>query len=144
IAFSDEEGVRFHTTYLGSKVVAGSFDEGLLNKKDASGTSLREVLAAMGADTSRLKNNAIAPGNWLGYFEVHIEQGPILYENKIPVALVKGIAGQKRAEIIFKGRAGHAGTVPMNMRQDALCAAAAFTLLTEQWALKHKDRIVAT
>ena len=144
IAFSDEEGVRFHTTYLGSKVVAGSFDEGLLNKKDASGTSLREVLAAMGADTSRLKNDAIAPGNWLGYFEVHIEQGPILYENKIPVALVKGIAGQKRAEIIFKGRAGHAGTVPMNMRQDALCAAAAFTLLAEQWAMKYKDRIVAT
>jgi len=144
IAFSDEEGVRFHTTYLGSKVVAGSFEEALLEKKDMSGTSLREVLAAMGADTSRLKKDAIAPGDWLGYFEVHIEQGPVLYEKNIPVALVKGIAGQKRSEIIFKGRAGHAGTVPMNMRQDALCAAAAFTLLTEQWALKHKDRIVAT
>jgi allantoate deiminase len=144
IAFSDEEGVRFHTTYLGSKVVAGSFDETLLEKKDASGTSLREVLAAMGTDTSRLKKDAIAPADWLGYFEVHIEQGPVLYEKNIPVALVKGIAGQKRSEIIFKGRAGHAGTVPMNMRQDALCAAAAFTLLTEQWALKHKDRIVAT
>jgi len=144
IAFSDEEGVRFHTTYLGSKVVAGSFDEMLLEKKDAAGISLREVLASMGADSSCLKKDAIAPADWLGYFEVHIEQGPVLYQKNIPVALVKGIAGQKRSEIIFKGTAGHAGTVPMDMRRDALCAAAAFALLTEQWALKQKDRIVAT
>lgn len=144
IAFSDEEGVRFHTTYLGSKVVAGSFDKALLEKKDAAGISLREALVSMGADGSRLANDAIGPADWLGYFEVHIEQGPVLYEKHIPVALVKGIAGQKRSEIIFKGTAGHAGTVPMDMRQDALCAAAAFTLLTEQWALKQKDRIVAT
>jgi hydantoinase/carbamoylase family amidase len=144
IAFSDEEGVRFHTTYLGSKVVAGSFDETLLEKKDAAGISLREVLTSLGADSTRLKNDAIAPGNWLGYFEVHIEQGPVLYEKNIPVALVKGIAGQKRSEIIFKGVAGHAGTVPMDMRKDALCAAASFVLLAEQWAMKHKDRIVAT
>jgi len=144
IAFSDEEGVRFHTTYLGSKVVAGSFDETLLEKKDAAGISLHDALASMGADSSRLKNDAIAPADWLGYFEVHIEQGPVLYQKNIPVALVKGIAGQKRSEIIFKGTAGHAGTVPMDMRRDALCAAAAFALLTEQWALKQKDRIVAT
>ncbi len=144
IAFSDEEGVRFHTTYLGSKVVAGSFDNTLLDKKDAAGIALKEVITTIGGNAARLQKDSIPAGQWLGYFEAHIEQGPVLYEKNIPVALVTGIAGQKRSEIIFTGTAGHAGTVPMNMRQDALCAAAAFVLLTEQWALQHKDRIVAT
>ena len=144
IAFSDEEGVRFHTTYLGSKVVAGSFDDALLQKKDASGITLQEVIISIGGDPAGLKTDALAPDEWLGYFEVHIEQGPVLYERNIPVALVKGIAGQKRSEVVFKGIAGHAGTVPMDMRHDALCAAAAFILQVEQWALEHKDSIVAT
>ena len=144
IAFSDEEGVRFHTTYLGSKVVAGSFDMALLEKKDQQGDTLQEVITAMGGDAARLKNDHIPESNWLGYYEVHIEQGPVLYENNIPVAIVKGIAGQKRSEIVFKGTAGHAGTVPMGMREDALCCAAAFILATEQYAIAHKDDIVAT
>jgi allantoate deiminase len=144
VAFSDEEGVRFHTTYLGSKVVAGSFDHSLLEKKDAAGTPLKEVIAAIGGNAAMLAEDRIQPGEWLGYFEVHIEQGPVLYEKHIPVAVVKGIAGQKRSEIIFKGTAGHAGTVPMDMRRDALCCASEFILAVEQWALENKTQVVAT
>ncbi len=144
IAFSDEEGVRFHTTYLGSKVVAGSFDHSLLEKKDAGGTALKDVITAIGGDATRLAQDSIPPGEWLGYYEVHIEQGPVLYKKHIPVAVVKGIAGQKRSEIIFKGTAGHAGTVPMDMRRDALCCASEFILAVEQWALENKTQAVAT
>lgn len=137
IAFSDEEGVRFHTTYLGSKVVAGAFDKSLLDKKDAAGITLREVI-----QTEELDQEAIAPAEWQGYFEIHIEQGPVLYERNIPVAVVSAIAGQQRSMVTIKGMAGHAGTVPMDQRQDALCGAAAFILAVEKWALKN--RIVAT
>ncbi|MBN8825593.1 MULTISPECIES: allantoate amidohydrolase [unclassified Spirosoma] len=143
IAFSDEEGVRFHTTYLGSKVVAGSFDEALLDKKDASGTSLSDVIQAMGGDIGCLVSEAIQPQDWLGYFEIHIEQGPVLYNKAIPVAVVTDIAGQKRVEIMFRGMAGHAGTVPMQMRQDALCAASEFVLYVEQLA-GNQSNLVAT
>lgn len=144
IAFSDEEGVRFHTTYLGSKVVAGSFDTVLLDKKDVFGLTLTEVLQTMGSDSTQIPSDALAPDDWLGYFEIHIEQGPVLYERHVPVAVVTAIAGQKRVEIVFSGMAGHAGTVPMAMRQDALCAAAEFVLAVEQFALAHKDNLVAT
>ncbi|MDB5235036.1 MAG: Zn-dependent hydrolase [Hymenobacter sp.] len=144
IAFSDEEGVRFHTTYLGSKVVAGSFDAALLDRADAGGVTLEKALETMRADASQLAADAIPVANWLGYFEMHIEQGPVLWERNIPVALVTGIAGQYRVELTFKGMAGHAGTVPMNMRQDALCAAAEFILITEQFALAHGRGLVAT
>jgi allantoate deiminase len=144
IAFSDEEGVRFHTTYLGSRVVAGLFDESLLQKKDAVGVSLQEAIQLMEGDIKRIKEGAIAKEDWLGYFEIHIEQGPVLYEKEIPVAVVTGIAGQNRVEITFKGMAGHAGTVPMDMRNDALCCAAEFILETEKFALANKEKIVAT
>ncbi|MEO5684955.1 MAG: M20 family metallo-hydrolase [Chitinophagaceae bacterium] len=137
IAFSDEEGVRFHTTYLGSKVVAGSFETSLLNKKDEHGISLYEVIEQMDGDTDQLKADAIAATDWLGYFEIHIEQGPVLYEKNIPVGLVTAIAGQRRAEIIFSGVAGHAGTVPMHMRNDALCCAAEFILEAEKLAISN-------
>jgi allantoate deiminase len=143
IAFSDEEGVRFHTTYLGSKVVAGSFDEALLNKKDESGITLKEAIQAIGGNSAQLLSDSIATDNWLGYFEIHIEQGPVLYERNVPVAVVTAIVGQKRIEITFSGMAGHAGTVPMTMRQDALCAAAEFILTAEQLAVSEPD-LVAT
>ena len=144
IAFCDEEGVRFHTTYLGSKVVAGSFEPEMLQRKDENGVSLLEAMAAIGGDASRLPEEAILPGRWLGYFEIHIEQGPVLYEKKIPVAPVKAIAGQVRVEILFKGMAGHAGTVPMDKRQDALCGAAEFILEVERLAGGVGSGLVAT
>ncbi|MCW3112971.1 MAG: allantoate amidohydrolase [Segetibacter sp.] len=144
IAFSDEEGVRFHTTYLGSKVVTGSFDKHLLGKKDASGIMLKEAIATMGCNISDLQKDAIEADTWLGYFEIHIEQGPVLYERNIPAAVVTSIAGQRRIEITFEGMAGHAGTVPMDRRNDALCCAAGFVLQTEKYAIENKERIVAT
>lgn len=98
----------------------------------------------MGGNASRLVNDAIAQNEWLGYFEIHIEQGPVLYERDIPVAIVTAIAAQKRIEIIFKGIAGHAGTVPMDKRKDALCCAAEFIVETEKFAVVHKNKIVAT
>lgn len=144
IAFSDEEGCRFHTTYLGSKVVGGFFEPDLLQKRDAAGITLAEAAAIMGCDTQQLAYDAIPADNWLGYFEVHIEQGPVLYERNIPVALVTAIAGQQRVEMVFKGMAGHAGTVPMNMRQDALCCAAEAILAIEQFGQEHQQTLVAT
>jgi allantoate deiminase len=144
IAFSDEEGVRFHTTYLGSKVIAGSFDTVLLNKKDENDITLREVIQKLGGNVQLLQQDALTRDSLLGYFEMHIEQGPVLYEAGIPVAVVTAIAGQKRVELVFTGVAGHAGTVPMNMRQDALCCAAECITSIEEFALAHKTDIVAT
>ena len=144
IAFSDEEGCRFHTTYLGSKVVTGSFDASLLQKPDAAGITLAEALATMGADAQQLAADAIPATEWLGYFEAHIEQGPVLYERNIPVALVTAIAGQQRVELVFNGMAGHAGTVPMGMRQDALCCAAEVVLAVEQFGREFQQELVAT
>lgn len=144
IAFSDEEGVRFHSTYLGSKVVAGTFDKDLLHKKDAAGISLIEVIHSLRGDANRLMENAIAAEEMAGYFEIHIEQGPVLYEKNIPAAIVSSIAGQRRIELSFKGIAGHAGTVPMDSRNDALCAAAACILKIESLAIVLKNKLVAT
>lgn len=144
VAFSDEEGVRFHTTYLGSKVLVGSFEENLLEKKDDQGISLQQVIKDIGGNNSNLFNDRLSPEKWLGYFEIHIEQGPVLYEGNIPVAIVTAIAGQTRVELKFKGIAGHAGTVPMSMRHDALCAASEFILELEKFAANAKNDIVAT
>ena len=143
IGFCDEEGCRFHTTYLGSKAVAGSFDKEILDAKDERGISLDEVIESMGGNVNELSKDAIAKGNWLGYFEIHIEQGPVLYEKDIPVGLVTAIAGQCRAGMVFNGEAGHAGTVPMNMRKDALACAAEFVLAVEKFAAV-REHLVAT
>ncbi len=144
IAFSDEEGVRFHTTYLGSKVVTGAFEPALLQRTDANGITLAQAIAEMGGNAARLAADALPPAEWLGYFELHIEQGPVLWESGVPVALVTAIAGQQRVELTWQGMAGHAGTVPMPMRQDALAAAAEFVLAAEAFARAHGQGLVAT
>ena len=144
IGFCDEEGCRFHTTYLGSKVVAGSFDIVTLDAKDAAGISLREAIKEIGGNVNDLDKDVIAKEDWAGYFEIHIEQGPVLYEKNIPVGVVTAIAGQCRVAIIFNGEAGHAGTVPMEMRKDALTCAAEFIMETEKFAGVNKKDIVAT
>ena len=144
IAFSDEEGVRFLTSYLGSKVVVGSFDKDLLERKDDAGITLRQVIESMGGDTGKLTDDAISKENWLGYYEIHIEQGPVLYHKNIPAASVKAIAGQRRVEVKFQGVQGHAGTVPMDMRKDALCGVAEFILNVEAFANENRRNMVAT
>ena len=115
IGFSDEEGVRYQTTYLGSRALAGT-----LRKPDLA------RIEEKGIERAERRR-----GEFLGYAEVHIEQGPVLEAEKLAVAVVTGIAGQTRARVEFIGQAGHAGTTPMKLRRDALCAAAEFTLAVE-------------
>jgi allantoate deiminase len=144
VAFSDEEGVRFHSSFLGSKMLVGNFDVNLLQKKDDNGISLEEATQNTQYSSIKFTSDAIAPEKWLGYYEIHIEQGTVLYKKDIAAGIVTGIAGQKRITIEFTGVAGHAGTVPMNMRCDALCAAAEFVLAVERFASSKKNRVVAT
>jgi allantoate deiminase len=136
IGFSDEEGVRYQTTYLGSKALAGRFDLKDLKRKDADGISMSDAIKSFGDDPAKIKSAVLNPKKLLGYIEAHIEQGPVLEEKNLAVGIVTAIAGQTRAKIIFTGRAGHAGTTPMDLRQDALCAAAEFILAAENLARK--------
>ena len=144
IAFSEEEGIRFHTGYLGSKVVVGNFKNKLFEIKDDQGNTLSQVLQSMNRDISHIKADAIPAEEWLGYFEIHIEQGHGLLEKNIPVGIVSAITGQKKIEITFTGEPGHAGIVPMNMRKDALCAAAKFISGVEKYVSKEKRKVMAT
>jgi allantoate deiminase len=143
IAFADEEGLRFSSTYLGSRAVAGSFDLTDLDRTDDEGISMAEAIRAFGGDPSRLGEDRWRAGKLLGYCEVHIEQGPVLEARGLPVGVVSAIAGQARYRITFTGEAGHAGTVPMRGRRDALGAAAEFVLAVEADAGSH-DGMVAT
>ena len=134
VAFADEEGLRFQTTYLGSSALAGTFDSGLLDRRDAGGLSMREVMAAFGGDPDGLTGAALRPGEAFAYVEVHIEQGPHLEAAGVPVGVVTAISGQTRILGSFSGEAGHAGTVGMELRRDPLPAAAEVVLTAEQLA----------
>jgi allantoate deiminase len=131
VAFADEEGARFGTAYLGSSVLAGSFDGTALRRVDAEGVSLAEAIRRSGGDPAALPASGLAPESLVGYAEVHIEQGPVLEQRDTPLAVVSGIAGQTRVALGFTGAAGHAGTVPMELRRDALAAAAEMVLAVE-------------
>ncbi|MBS0659214.1 MAG: Zn-dependent hydrolase [Verrucomicrobia bacterium] len=143
IGFCDEEGVRFHTTYLGSRAVAGTFDPGDLALRDAAGIALGEAIRANGGDPRQLDTCIVPRDGLLGYLEVHLEQGPVLEAAGEPLGIVSAIAGQTRIAVEFIGRAGHAGTTPMSMRRDALTAAAEFVLAAESSA-RMQSGIVAT
>lgn len=143
VAFADEEGLRFGTTFLGSSVYAGAFDRERLKLEDKNGVTLREAVRAFGGDPDALEKDARGNGDLLGYCELHIEQGPVLEEEDLPVGVVTAINGQSRIRVGFVGEAGHAGTVPMKARKDALCAAAQFVLDVET-AGKVQPRAVAT
>ncbi len=131
IAFGDEEGVRFKSTLIGSRAVAGTLDPAVFELTDAHGISLRKALAAFGGDATKLASVARKKGQLRGYIELHIEQGPVLTAEKLPVGVVTSIAGASRFAITLTGQAGHAGTVPMPLRRDAAVAAAEFILAVE-------------
>lgn len=131
IAFSDEEGLRFHSTFLGSSAVAGCFDPQLLSAMDAGGQTLHEVLRAAGHDPAQIPSLARKPSATLGFIEVHIEQGPALLDAGQALGVVTGIAGAHRLLLQVKGLAGHAGTVPMPLRRDAAAGAAEIVLQVE-------------
>eukprot|EP00873_Tetraselmis_striata_P042555 jgi/Tetstr1/462819/TSEL_007769.t1 len=127
IAFSDEEGVRFGSTFLGSRAVAGTLvSNGLLYSKGTDGMTLAEVLEAAGLDGSAEAVNAMAykPEEVRGYLEVHMEQGPVLESKGVPIGPVSAIAGQTRLFVTMSGVQGHAGTVPMKIRHDSVAGAA--------------------
>ncbi len=131
IGFCDEEGVRFQTAYFGSRAFTGTLTEGDLQRVDENGVSLAEAIRHFGGQPSNLKSAKCDPAHLLGYAEVHIEQGPVLEQKNISVGVVTAIAGQSRIKIRFTGKAGHAGTTPMDLRRDALCAAAEFISAVE-------------
>ena len=143
VGFADEEGVRFQTTYFGSKVMAGKFNEKELKRFDARGISLSDAIRNFGGDPDKLKTAARDPHQLLGYAEIHIEQGPVLEKKDQPVGVVSAISGQSRVKVRFFGQAGHAGTTPMNLRRDALAAAAEFITAVEARAKAHPG-LVAT
>ena len=140
LAFADEEGLRFGSTYLGSRAVAGRLGEEDLRRTDAGGVTMAEAIRAFGGDPDRIAEDRWRGERPLGYVEVHIEQGPMLEARGLPVGLVPAIAGQSRFEVTFTGEAGHAGTVPMDRRRDALVAAALFVSVVDH----HEPGLVAT
>ncbi|HEV7128744.1 MAG TPA: allantoate amidohydrolase [Ktedonobacterales bacterium] len=141
--FADEEGLRYHSGYLGSSVVAGTFDAATLRATDADGVALGDAIRGFGGDPVALPGARRASGDLLGYIEVHIEQGPVLEAKGLPVGVVSAIQGQSRCAVTFTGEAGHAGTVPMTLRHDALCAASEFALVVEGLA-RAQPGLVAT
>jgi allantoate deiminase len=122
--FADEEGVRFASTLLGSRAIAGTFNESVLATKDSSGKSVREALIEFGLNPDHVGAAARIRGELLAYVELHIEQGPVLEAHNLPVGVVTAIAGANRLAARLTGMAGHAGTVPMALRRDALTGAA--------------------
>jgi N-carbamoyl-L-amino-acid hydrolase len=131
MAFSEEEGVRFSAPYIGSSAVAGRFEPAFLDRRDAKGETLRQVLAAAGHDAANIVALARRKGDVAAYLEVHIEQGPVLIESDLPVGIVTSIAGNSRFGVTVEGVFGHAGTVPMEHRRDAAAAAAEIVLCVE-------------
>ena len=141
VAFADEEGTRFGTSYLGSAAYIGALDPAWLDQVDADGTTLRDAIRASGGDPDVALETS--PPELLGYLEVHIEQGPVLEREGLPVGVVTAIAGQTRARIVLTGEAGHAGTLPMDARHDALAAAAEAVLAVERHG-RAEPGLVAT
>ena len=132
LGFADEEGLRYHSAYLGSSVFAGTLNPAVLSQTDSDGITMAQAIRAFGGDPENLLASKRRSDDLLGYCEVHIEQGPILESLNLPVGVVTTITGHSRIIVSFTGMAGHAGTVPMPMRRDALCAAAEFILAVEQ------------
>ncbi|OWY27181.1 allantoate amidohydrolase [Herbaspirillum robiniae] len=132
IGFSEEEGVRFKATLLGSRAIAGTFDQGVLGNVDSEGVSMREAMQAAGFDAGRIAEAAWPRSAVAAFVEVHIEQGPLLLNEDLPVGVVTAISGATRFMAEVRGLAGHAGTVPMHMRRDAAMAAAEIGLFIER------------
>jgi allantoate deiminase len=143
VGFSEEEGVRFSSGYLGSKGYAGRLARADLSLRDRDGISVGEALAPGAGGRFTPPRAAHGPGELIGYLEVHIEQGPVLEDLGLAAGVVSAISGQTRALVAFGGSAGHAGTTPMAMRRDALAGAAEFIVAAEALA-RARPPLVAT
>ena len=143
VGFCDEEGTRFGTTLLGSRALTGKWQDEWRRLKDEDGISLEDAMKHFGLDFDAINSATIAQTDLLGYLELHIEQGPLLEQENLPVGVVNAIAGAKRFSLTVTGMAGHAGTVPMSMRHDALCASAEMILAVESIS-QQRPGVVAT
>ena len=143
IGFGDEEGTRFQSTLIGSRAIAGTFDPAVLEMRDAAGTRLADAMMAFGLNPAAWASAAYEPHAVLAYVELHIEQGPVLEALDRPVGVVTAIAGATRLAVTVEGMAGHAGTVPMTLRRDALAAAAEMIVAVEQLC-SGQERLVGT
>jgi allantoate deiminase/N-carbamoyl-L-amino-acid hydrolase len=134
VAFAEEEGLRFRSSFLASSALAGEFDHARLDQRDADGITMREAMCAAGlpGTEAAIAACAVDPRRLLGYVEVHIEQGPVLLDRGLPLGVVTSIAGNVRQRVTVSGLASHAGTTPMPMRRDALAAAAEMILAVER------------
>ena len=141
VAFGDEEGVRFPKTMTGSRELAGLVQDGALEQKDRDGVTMSDALKAFGGDPDRLR--ASRAWNLAAFVELHIEQGPVLEAEGVPLGVVTAINGATRFDVAVTGLAGHAGAVPMNLRQDALAAAAEMIVTIEARA-RSEAELVAT
>ncbi len=142
VGFGDEEGSRFGTTLMGSRAAAGRWNPDWLALTDSAGVSLDAALQEFGANPLAMPGCDRSADGLLAYLEVHIEQGPVLEEKQQPLGVVSSIAGARRFVVQVHGKAGHAGTVPMAMRQDALAAAALAVGMVEKIAQRFE--VVAT
>jgi len=144
VGFSDEEGVRFGVPFIGSRALIGTLDRELLDRRDAEGRSVADVIRDYGLDPSGIDGVSLQDANGcVGYLEFHIEQGPVLDRLGRSLAVVDTIVGQSRLLLTFRGAANHAGTTPMAMRRDALACAAEWIVAAEAMAADTKD-LVAT
>ncbi|MEM9079238.1 MAG: M20 family metallo-hydrolase [Verrucomicrobiota bacterium] len=141
LGFSDEEGVRFQTTYLGSRSIVGTLDPGTLSATDESGQSLAHTLATEGWHSGATPI-CYQKGETRGYLELHIEQGRVLQDLGQPACAVSTIVGQSRFRISLHGQADHAGTTPMPLRRDALAGAAACIVKAEAIAESDPDAVL--
>jgi hydantoinase/carbamoylase family amidase len=141
VAFADEEGARFQTSFLASRALIGRPDAAVLERRDADGVTLAEAMRSAGLDPERLDSARVDPASLAAYVEIHIEQGPVLLKAGLPLGVVTSIASGTRFAIRVIGEAGHAGTVPMMQRHDALAAAAEVVLAVEALARSKRGGV---
>lgn len=144
VGFGDEEGTRFGITLLGSRGLTGSWPEGWLSCEDAGGVSVAQAMILAGLDPDRIASAERPASDFSAYLELHIEQGPVLEEESLALGVVTAINGARRLNCSFTGHAGHAGTVPMPLRKDALAAAAEWMTFIESATRRHGPDEVAT
>ena len=141
VGFAEEEGQRYKATFLGSGALIGHFDPRWLDQKDADGITMREAMRHAGLKEEEIPKIQRDPARYLGFVEVHIEQGPVLTELDIPLGIVTSINGGVRYVGEMIGMASHAGTTPMGRRRDAAAAVAELILFAEQRAAKDGDSV---
>lgn len=144
IGFGDEEGTRFGITLLGSRGITGSWPDSWVTHPDGNGITVAAAMQDVGLDAARIHEAAREVSDIAAYLELHIEQGPCLEQADLALGVVTAINGARRLTCHFSGEAGHAGTVPMTHRRDALAAAAEWMVFIEQTTREHDPQLVAT